>query len=98
MLCKIDEHGKPKKVMKIKKGKKEKLEVDEGEVFFALGKKKKKRRAMINNNTVYTVMAENDGDNKVIAGITNGAGKKPVIVCLQASQPVEPGLNEDESA
>ena len=76
MLCKIDEHGKPHKVMKIKKGRKEELHVNEGDVFFASGKKKRKRRVMINNNTVYTVMAEEDGENKVRAEILNGPGNE----------------------
>ena len=75
MLCKIDEHGKPHKVMKMKKGKKEEVHVHEGDVFFASGKKKRKRRVMINNNTVYTVMAEKDGESKVRAEILNGPGK-----------------------
>ena len=78
MLCKIDEHGKLHKVMKLKDGKKEKLDVCEGDVFIASGKKKKKRRAMINNNTVYTVMAEKDGESSVRAMIGNGPGKEPV--------------------
>ena len=74
LLCRIDEHGKPHEVMKIKDGKKEKIEVNEGDVFFASGKKKKKRRVMINNNTVFTVMAEKDGDKAVTATIINGPG------------------------
>ena len=78
-LGRIDEHGKPKLVLKLKKGKKEKVEVDEGEVFFAMGKKKNKRRVMINNNTVFTVMAENDGDDKVKAVISTGPGKKTLV-------------------
>ena len=75
-LFRIDEHGKPKLVEKMKDGKKEKADIEEGEVFFAVGKKKKKRRAMINNNTVFTVMADSDGDDKVRAVISNGPGKK----------------------
>ncbi|XP_046843581.1 uncharacterized protein LOC124437654 [Xenia sp. Carnegie-2017] len=70
-LYQIDAHGKVHRLIKLKDGKKERLEVYEGDVFVA-GSTKKKMRLLINNNTVYTAMTEKEGENTVLAHISRG--------------------------
>lgn len=72
-LYQIDAHSKVHRLIKLKDGKKERLEVYEGDVFVA-GSTKKKMRLLINNNTVYTAMTEKEGENTVLAHISRGPG------------------------